>query len=129
MKYVKAQIQNEQGNIGFGTIILLLILVTSIYDAIQIIRIYNKHWTFEEEVNEFVRFAFTDLNGESHQQITERIIEMLDEMGAQYNKKHVKVNVDENEGKITVEVWYSQSVNVPFPPNPKQFYIYIQSTD
>ena len=52
---------------------------------------------------------------------------MLDYMGAQYDREHIKVNVDENEEKITVEIWYSQSLNLPFFPNPKQFYISVRS--
>ena len=127
MQYRRARTQHERGRAGFGTLIVLIMLVVSIYTAIQIIRVYNKHWTFEEDVNELVRFAVTNFHGEIQQHITDQIIDMLDCMGAQYDRDQIRVNVDEHEATITVDVWYSQSLKLPFFPQPKQFYISVRS--
>jgi hypothetical protein len=129
MKHFRVRIRNEQGGAGPQSIIVLAILAVTIYAALQIFTVYDKHWTFEKHVKTLVQFAFVNLHGDRKQQIFDQIIDMLDDMGAQYEKKNIRVNVDEKEKTITVEVWYAQTVNVPFFPNPKQFHVKIQRTD
>jgi len=129
MKSLRDRIQNEHGTGGLQTIIALAVLAAAVYAALQIFTVYDKHWTFEEHVKTLVRLAFVNLHGDRKQQIFDQIIDMLDDMGAQYDKKDIRVNVDKKEKKITVEVWYSQTVKLPFFPNPKQFHMKIQSTD
>jgi hypothetical protein len=129
MKHFRVRIRNEQGGAGPQSIIVLAIFAVAIYAALQIFAVYDKHWTFEKHVKTLVQFAFVNLHGDRKQQIFDQIIDMLDDMDAQYEKKNVRVNVDEKEKTIAVEVWYAQNINVPFFPNSKRFHVKIQRTD
>ena len=129
MKYVSERIRNGQGGADPSSIITLAILAVAIYAVFQIFTVYDKHWTFEKHVKTLVQFAFINLHGDRKQQIFDQIIDMLDDMDAQYEKKNIRVNVDEKEKTITVEVWYAQTINLPFFPNPKHFHVKIQRTD
>lgn len=121
--------RNEQGSAGVKAIIALAILGAFAYAGIQLIPLYWDHWNFEDDVTTKVQFAFVNYEREKVQEaLTASVYGMLDAMGAQYEKKNVRIKIDNNR-KITVEVWYSRTHNLPFyPPNPKPFYIKVENT-
>ncbi|GAK56334.1 hypothetical protein U27_03296 [Candidatus Vecturithrix granuli] len=122
--------RDERGAVGIKAIIALVIVGVFVYAGIQLIPLYWDHWNFEDEVTTNVQFAYVNYDREKVQEaLTAAIYGMLDKIGAQYEKKNVRVKVDNNTKKITVEVWYSRTHNFPvFPPNPKPFYIKVENT-
>ncbi|MDY0094687.1 MAG: hypothetical protein RBT80_18490 [Candidatus Vecturithrix sp.] len=121
---------DEQGFAGIKAIIALVIVGICVYAGLQLIPIYWDHWNFKDEVTTKVQFAYVNHEREKVQEaLAATIYSMLDKMGAQYEKKNVRVKVENSTRKITVEVWYSLPHNFPFyPPNPKPFYIKIENT-
>lgn len=122
--------RNERGAAGIKAIIALIILGALAYIGIQLIPLYWDHWNFEDDVKSKVQFAYVNYDKNKVQEaLTATIYSLLDEMGAQYEKKNVRVKVDQNTKKITVEIWYSRTHNLPiYPPNPKSFYIKEENT-
>jgi hypothetical protein len=122
MKHTGLSITNERGAAGIKAVVAIAILVAVIYAGFQLIPVYWAHWNFEDKVKQKVLYAFnnyTDVEKELYNEITR----MLDRMGVTYDKKNVRVKIDKQTKKIQVEVWYSRTVNLPFFPNPKQFYV------
>ena len=122
--------KNERGAAGIKAIIALIILGALAYIGIQLIPLYWDHWNFEDEVASEVQFAYVKHDKNKVQEnLTATICSLLDAMGAQYEKKNVRVKVDQSTKKITVEVWYSRTHNLPvYPPSPKPFYIKVENT-
>jgi hypothetical protein len=128
MKQNISYVTNKRGAGGPKAIIALLILAAVIYAGIQLVPIYWDHWSFEDDVKTLVQFAFVNYRDKREKRLTDDIINMLDEMGADYEKKNVDVKVDEGAKKIKVKVWYTRSHKLPFYPNPKQFHIDVENT-
>ena len=128
MKQNISYVTNERGAAGPKAVIALLILAAVIYTGIQLVPIYWDHWSFEDDVKTKVQFAFVNYRDKRERRLTDDVIGMLDEMGADYEKKNVKIEVDEGAKKIKVEIWYTRSHKLPFYPNPKQFYINLENT-
>jgi len=122
--------RDERGAAGIKAIIALVIVGVCVYAGIQFIPLYWDHWNFEDDVTTKVQFAYVNYDRAKVQEaLTQDISKMLDAMGAQYEKKNVRVQVDNNTRKITVEVWYSRTHNFPvFPPSPKPIYIKVENT-
>ena len=116
----------ECGRISLGTLIVLAVLSTASYATFQLFTAYDAYWTFEKNVGTLVRFAFVNMQNDRQQQIVHRIDEMLDGMDVQYKQKDVNVTIDEGDKQISVDVWYSQLISLPFYPNPKHFHLHMQ---
>ena len=129
MQAIHPNNKHVRGGTGIKTLIVLGVLGVAIYTGLQIFKVYDAYWTFEKDVETLVRFAFVNIPNDRQQQIVHQITEMLDSIHAQYDMKNVKVTVDEEAQKITVDVWYAQIINVPLFPNLKFFHVHIQSTN
>ncbi len=127
MKDMLSPIRNDRGAAGIKAVIAFAIVGAAIFAAVQLVPIYWDHWDFEDSVNTEVQFAFVKYKGSDIQGLLEsEFTRLLTKMGAEYEKKNIKVKVDKK--KIHVEIWYSRSHSLPFyPPNPKQFYINIEN--
>jgi hypothetical protein len=119
---------NERGGAGSKAIIALVILGAFIYAAFQLVPIYWGHWNFKDSVDTKVQFAFVNYPQKTKENLERDVYRLLDDMNAQYDKENVKVDVDGKKKKVVIEVWYSRSHNLPFYPNPKQFYIKSENT-
>lgn len=130
MNIKSLNMRNERGAAGIKAIIAFVIVGVCIYAGIQLTPLYWDHWNFEDDVTTKVQFAYVNYDRDKVQEaLTTTIYGMLDQMGAQYEKKNVRVQVDSSTRKITVEVWYSRTHNFPiFPPSPKPFYIKVENT-
>jgi len=113
----------QRGAAPINLIIALVVVGAAVYAGSQIVPLYYYHWNLQDDVKQFVDFAFVNMADKPEKQLNAKFIQLLDEIHATYEKKNVKVNVDESSKKIVVEIWYTRSVKVPFFPNPKQFYI------
>lgn len=121
---------DERGAAGIKAIIAFAIVGVFIYAGIQLIPLYWGHWNVEDEIETKVKFAYVNYDREKVQEaLTTEIARLLDDIGAQYEKKNIRVKANPNTKEITVEVWYSQTHNMPvYPPNPLPFYIKYEHT-
>ncbi len=123
MKFICISRKNEQGSANVIVIILGLILAILIYVGIQLFPLYWDHWNFEDSVRTTMMSALVPPYTNVAPQIRQTITTLLDNMRAQYEKEHIKVEVTSDNRKIHVEVWYSRSHHLPVYSNPKRFYI------
>ena len=128
MKNTVSKVMNERGSAGMKALIALVILVVIVYAGFQLVPIYWDHWNFQDHLETRVQFAFVNYPNNPDKELADEIYRLLDDMGAQYQKKDVKVTVDPSKKKIIVEVWYWRSHNLPLYPNPKAFYLKIENT-
>lgn len=128
MKNMHVSRRNEQGSAKIITVIILLILAVLIYVGVQLFPLYWDHGDFEETVRTTMISALVPPYRDVDANVKQTIMSLLDEMGAQYEKEHVKVEVSSDNKTIRVEVWYSRSHRLPLYPNPKQFYINVDHT-
>jgi len=123
MKYAKSSRTHEQGAAPIKAIIAFVILAAVIYTAVVMVPIYAKRYSLEDKIKEDILFAgqrFRDIPKD----LTAKIYEYLDEMGAVYEKKNVKVKHNNSTKNVSVEVWYSMPHKLPF--FPKDFYIQLE---
>ncbi len=125
--YELQKTRSSQGRAGLQAIIALLILAAVVYTGIQLVPLYWAHWNFKDKVEEKVKFTFVNYSSNHEKKLRSEIISLLKDMGAEYEDKNVKVDVDPRQKKVKVEVWYSKSHNLPFYQNPKQFYVTAES--
>ena len=119
---------NERGAAGTKALIAIIILGAFVYVAIQIVPIYWGHWNFQDSVDTRVQFAFVNYPRKTKENLERDVFRLLDGMNAQYDKKNVKIDVDDKKKKVVIEVWYSRTHSLPFYPNPKEFYIKSENT-
>ena len=106
---------------------ILFVISAAMYAAFQMFAAYDTYWTFEKDVETLVRFASANMSSGRQQKLVHKIDGMLDDMGVQYNKKKdVNVTVNEGTEHIAVDVRYSQHINLPYYPNPKQFHLHVE---
>jgi hypothetical protein len=129
MKEKGFMIRNERGAAGLKAIIAIVILIAVIYTGIQLIPIYLAQYNFEDKVKGEITLAFVNYPQDTQKKLESAIMGMLNDMGATYDKKNVRVKVggDQSAKKIVAEVWYSRTVDLPFFPNPKQFYVKVEN--
>lgn len=113
----------ERGAGKVIAIILILILLVVGYACVQLLPLYWDHATFEETVKSSMVSTLVPPYKDVEATVTQKIVASLDDMEAQYEKEHIKVEVGEKHKNIHVEVWYSRSHHLPLYANPKQFYI------
>ena len=118
---------HKHGKSRLWTIIAIILLCGGLYAGFPVFKVYNAYWIFKENVEELVSFAVENVQSDQQQQITRQINEMLDSMNVQYDQEDVDVTVDEGIEKVTVDVWYAQTINVPLFPTPKIFHVHAQS--
>lgn len=128
MKNMYISRRNEQETAKIITVIILLILAVLIYVGIQLFPLYWDHWDFEETVRTTMISTLVPPYKDVDPKVKQTIVRLLDEMGAQYEKEHVKVEVSSDNKTIHVEVWYSRSHHLPLYSNPKRFYINVDHT-
>ena len=120
---MRGSIRNEQGSARIITVSIILILAVLVYVGVQLFPLYWDHWDFEETVRTTMISALVPPYKDVESKVKQKIMTLLDEMGAQYEKEHIKVEVSSNNKNIHVEVWYSRSHHLPLYSNPKRFYI------
>jgi hypothetical protein len=118
---------NDMQSKYFWAVIAITVLCGGIYAGFPVFRAYNAYWIFKEDVEELVSFAVENVQSDQKQQIVRQIGEMLDSMNVRYDQEDVDVTVDKGIEKVTVDVWYTQTINVPLFPNPKHFHVHAQS--
>jgi hypothetical protein len=129
MKDMGFTIRNERGAAGLKAIIAIVILIAVIYTGIQVIPVYLANYNFEDKVKGEITLAFVNYPQDTQKKLEGAIMGMLNDMGATYDKKNVRVKVggDPTGKKIVIEVWYSRTISLPFFPNPKQFYVKVEN--
>ena len=120
--------RNEQGSAKILTIIGILILAVLVYAGVQLFPLYWDHGKLEETVRTTMISALVPPYKDVDSNVKQTIITLLDEMGAQYEKEHVKVEVSSDNKSIHVEIWYSRTHHLPLYPNPKRFYSKLDHT-
>ena len=122
-------LMNERGSAGTSATIAIVLFAACVYVLFQLVPIFWDHWSLEDEIKTKIQFAFVNYPRDREKTLKAEIKKDLDDIGANYTEKDLKVDVDEKRKKIKVEVWYTRSHKVPFyPPNPKQFYIKLENT-
>ena len=107
-------------------VVIVIVLAIIVFAATQIFPLYWDHWNFEESVSTAIKLELVPPYEEIEQQATQKIISLLDTMGAVYDENNILVKADPNVKKIQVEVWYSLPHHLPLYPNPKPFYIKVE---
>lgn len=121
--------RNERGSAGTKAAVAFAILGAVVYAAITLIPMYADHWKFEDDLKNNILFAnekYRGVEGGVEKGLTNDIESMLKSMGATYDKKQVRVKLEQQ--KINVEVWYGRPHKLPFLQNPKQFYLKLENT-
>lgn len=120
--------RNEQGSGKVIVVILVLLLAVVGYAAIQLAPLHWDHANFEERVKETMISGLVPPFKDVEATVRQKIVGLLDEMGAKYEKEHIKIEISEDNRKIHVEVWYSRKHGLPLYQNPKQFYTKLDHT-
>jgi len=120
---------NQRGGAGVSAVIAIAILGACVFVGWELVPIFWEHWNLEDDVKTKMQFAFVNYRGDVKESLTKDIKDALNEMGAQFKEKDLKIKVDERSKKIRIEIWYSRTHKVPFyPPNPKQFYVKVENS-
>ena len=106
----------ERGAGRLKAIIAVAILGVAIYVGVSMIPIYADHYGLEDDIKEDILFASQRFRKDIEKEFSETIYSYLDEMGAEYDKKNVRVKHDPGRSSISVEVWYTRQHKIPFFP-------------
>lgn len=118
----------EQGSGKIAVIVVLVIAALGGYAAFQIMPLSWEHARFEQLAKDAMIGAVVPPYKDIDKKIHESISASLNEMKAQYQPEHIKVDVSPDFKHIQVEVWYARSHGLPFYQNPKQFYSKLEYT-
>ncbi len=116
-------IHNERGASTPIIVILVLLAVVIIFAATQLAPLSWDHANFEQALQTAMVSSMVPPYDNVEETVRQKIRSLLNDMGAQYQDEHIKVEVTENNERINVEVWYSRIHSLPFYQNPKQFYV------
>ncbi len=128
MTHHTVRAHHERGALPFGIIIGVAIVGALIFVGIQLIPLYWDHLNFKNDAEASVKLVFVRHNREHEKELLREITKGLDEIGAIYEKKNVRVKVDEKKKFASMEVWYALPHKVPFLQNPMQFHIQFENT-
>ena len=107
-------------------VIGVILLLIAGFAAIQLFPLYWDHWNLEKTIENEMLNRLVPPYKDIEVGITQKIISVLNDIGALYEKEYIKVEVLPDNSRVSVEVWYSRSHHVPFYQNPKQFYIKLE---
>ena len=128
MQALRKTISNERGGAGLSAIIALAIVAACVYVGVQLIPIYWGHWNFEDNMKTLAQYAFVNITGDLKIAVEKEVKKGLDELGADYKNKDVKVKVDMARKKIVIDAAYTKTHKVPFLTNPLPFDIHVENT-
>ena len=118
--------KQEQGSAKVLLIVLLVLLAIGAYAGIQLFPLYWDHWNFEETAETQMVATLASARENIDATIKQQIVQLLDNMGAQYQPEHVRVALSTDQKSVQVEVWYARPHHLPLYPNPKQFYLKLE---
>ena len=116
---------HERGSAGVNAVIALIILGIAVYVGLTMVPIYSAHYKLEDNIKQDILFAQQRFKGEKlKEEFTAQVISYLDEMGAVYDKKNVRVDVNTGAGSVRVQLWYERPHKIP--GFPKQFQLTVE---
>ena len=115
--------RQEQGAAPIAAIIVVLVIAAVVFVVLQIAPMQWARANFKEKVMSEMMYTLVPPYKNVDEKVRNMIVELLDEMGAEYKDEYIKIEVSDNNKRIHVEVWYSKAHNLPFYQNPKQFYV------
>lgn len=127
MHALRVSRRNERGSTAV-IVAIVIVLAIIIFVAVQLFPLYWDHWNFEEALTATLKLELVPPYEEVENTIRTNIINLLNDMGAQYEEDHIIVTVTPKNMRIRAEVWYSRPHHLPLYPNPKQFYIKVEHT-
>jgi hypothetical protein len=116
-------LRNERGNTTVIIILVVLAIVIIGFAATQLAPLHWDHATFEQAVQTTMISEMVPPYQGVETTVAQKIMRELDAIEAFYEKDHIRVNVNDADKTIQVEIWYSRSHHLPFYQNPKQFYL------
>lgn len=118
--------KHEQGSAKVLMIVLLVVLAIGAYAGIQLFPLYWDHWNFEEAAQSQMVATLASAKQDLEATVKQQIVQLLDNMGAQYQPEHVRTALSSDQKSMQVEVWYARPHHLPLYPNPKQFYVKLE---
>ena len=107
-------------------IVLLVVLAIGAYAGLQLFPLYWDHWNFEETAQSQMVATLASARDNIEATVKQQIVQLLDNMGAQYQPEHVRATLSSDQKSMQVEVWYARPHHLPLYPNPKQFYVKLE---
>lgn len=123
---VREKRTSEQGAVNILLIILLVILAIGAYAGIQLFPLYWDHWNFEKAAQSQMVATLASARENIEATVKQQIVQLLDNMGAQYQPEYVRAALSSDQKSMQVEVWYARPHHLPLYPNPKQFYVKLE---
>ncbi|PID56899.1 hypothetical protein CSB45_09580 [candidate division KSB3 bacterium] len=128
MKIVRKSMLNAHGGARLSAMIAIAIVAICIFVGAQLIPIYWGHYSLEDELKTLAQFAFVNYSGQKIQNIVfQETKKGLDELGATYKDKDVKVQVNNEKKKIIIDVVYTMNHKVPFFTNPWPLELHVEN--
>lgn len=118
----------ERGASPVATIIVVLVIVVVIFVGYQIGMLQLAYMNVKEKTRTEMIYALVPPYEDVDTKVRNKIIELLNEIGAEYKDEHIKIEISDDNKRMHVEIWYSKSHHVPLYQNPKQFYITLDHT-
>lgn len=113
----------ERGAAPIAAIIVVLIIAAVVFIVLQIAPMQWAHANFKEKVMAEMMYTLVPPYKNIDEKMKNKIVELLNEMGAEYKDEHIKIDMSDDNKRIHVEVWYSKAHKLPLYQNPKQFYV------
>ena len=109
MQALRKTLSNERGGAGLSATIAIAIVAACVYVGVQLIPIYWGHWNFEDNMKTLTQYAFVNITGDVKVAVEKEVKKGLDELGADYKNKDVKVKVDTAKKKIIIDAAYTKT--------------------
>ena len=129
MQTLRKKIINERGGAGLSAIIAIAIVGACVFVGVQLIPVYWGHYNLEDDLKTLVEYAFVNYSGQDIKNVVLRETKKgLDELGADYKDKDVKIQFIPDRKKIIIDLVYTKTHKVPFLTNPLPFDLHVENT-
>jgi hypothetical protein len=125
---MKRTYRYERGASPVVMIIVVLVIAIVIFAGAQIGMLQLAYMNVKEKTKAEMMYALVPPFEDVDTKVRNKIVELLNEIKAEYKEEHIKIEVSDNNTRMHVEIWYSKSHNLPLYQNPKQFYITLDHT-
>jgi predicted cobalt transporter CbtA len=122
---------NVQGSATVKILIVLVVIAGIVFALLQVIPIallYRENHRLETVIAMRARTALPLPVIDTRAFITDGIVKLLDDMGAQYHKEDIQVDLDEKQKRVSVQVRYWRSHRAFFVQNPKPLYARVKAS-
>jgi hypothetical protein len=107
-----------------NAVIALILLAIIVYVGMTMIPIYSAHYKLEDSIEEDILFARQRFPRDLKKRFTQSVLGYLDEMGVEYDKNNVQIDINSGARTIRVELSYHRDHRIP--GFPKDFELIVE---